>query len=61
MYIVYTGISHVTAILLVVWARFGFTVELVESDNELPFFKFVQFVHLVTGTVGLVPDLMDAC
>lgn len=34
-HIVYTGINHVTAILLVVWARFGFTVGL--ADNELSF------------------------
>lgn len=29
-HIVYTGINHVTTILLVVWARFGFTVGLAE-------------------------------
>lgn len=30
-YIVYTGINHVTAMLLVVWARFGFTVGLADK------------------------------
>lgn len=34
-YIVYTGIHHVTALLLVLWARFGFPVG--QSDNELSF------------------------
>lgn len=34
-HVVYAGINHVMAILQAVWARFDFTVELV--DNELPF------------------------
>lgn len=58
MHIVYTGISHVTAMLLVVWARFGFTVGL--ADNELPFilngFSWQKGNLCAVELVKLVPD-----
>lgn len=67
-HVVYAAINHVMAILLAVWARFDFTVGLV--DNEPPFFFTgfsrhkvenvcdVQLVKLVSLLSILLVDCM---